>query len=94
MTHCEYCGKEIGLLTVRYTWLDKEKTFRLQECLKRYRRAINATTGQPQGPLHDDASHGADCWRYMCMAADQMRNDNIRRKNHNHVARGGSWMSA
>lgn len=87
-------GIRIARITFPRTWLDKEKTSRLQECLKRYRRSINATTGQPQGPLHDDASHGADCWRYMCMAADQMRNDNIRRKNYDDIGRAGSWMSA
>lgn len=87
-------GIRVARLTFPRTWLDKEKTTRLQECLKRYRRSINATTGQPQGPLHDDASHGADCWRYMCMAADQMRNDNIKRKRHADSTRAGSWMSS
>lgn len=75
-------------------WFDKEKAARLLECLKRYRRSINSTTGEPQGPLHDDASHGADAFRYMCIAADQMRNDNIKRKRHVEYQGTGSWMGA
>lgn len=40
--------------------------------LKRYRRAINATTGEPGAPLHDEHSHAADAFRYMAVAVDQM----------------------
>ena len=73
-------------------WMDKEKTARLQECLKRYRRSINATTLQPGAPLHDEYSHGADAFRYLATAIDSMRNDNIQpRKNRDYGA--GSWMS-
>jgi len=73
-------------------WMDKEKTARLQECLKRYRRSINATTNQPGGPLHDEYSHGADAFRYLATAIDSMRNDNIQRRR-NHDMGAGSWMS-
>lgn len=85
-------GIRVSRLTFPRCWFDKEKTARLLECLKRYRRAINATTGQPQGPLHDDASHGADAFRYMCLSADQMRNDNIQRRRERDYGTG-SWMS-
>lgn len=85
-------GIRLARLTFPRCWFDKEKTARLLECLKRYRRSINATTGQPQGPLHDEASHGADAFRYMCLATDQMRNDNMKRKR-NHDIGAGSWMS-
>ena len=87
-------GIRVARLTFSRCWFDKEKTERLLECLKRYRRAINSTTGQPQGPLHDEASHGADAFRYMCLSTDQMRNDNLKRKRHDDTSRGGSWMSA
>jgi phage terminase large subunit len=51
-----------------------ELTHRLGECLKRYRRKVNnelvATT-----PVHDSFSHGADCFRYVAVNADSMRNE-------------------
>jgi phage terminase large subunit len=47
---------------------------RLLHCLKRYRRTINATTNEPGPPLHDEYSHGADAFRYLALAVDQMGN--------------------
>jgi len=44
------------------------KCKRLIECLKRYRRIIPVTTGEPSNPAHDEYSHGADACRYMAMA--------------------------
>ena len=89
---------ENGLRIVRMTfpriWMDKEKTARLQECMKRYRRQISTTTQIIGNPLHDEYSHGADAFRYMCVAADQMKNDNIKRKRDNTESRASSWMSA
>ena len=55
-------------------YFDTDKTKRLVECLKRYQRAINQTTREPMGPLHDEYSHGADMFRYAAMAAEQMGN--------------------
>ena len=56
-------------------YFDKDKTERLVECLKRYRRAINTQTNEPMGPLHDEFSHGADMFRYIGQAAPVMTND-------------------
>ena len=37
MTKCEYCGKEIGLLAVKYTWLDKQNNRAMHdECYEKY----------------------------------------------------------
>lgn len=47
---------------------------RLLHCLKRYRRSINQTTNEPGPPLHDEYSHGADAFRYLALAVDQMGN--------------------
>ena len=56
-------------------YFDKDKTERLVECLKRYRRAIHTQTGEPMGPLHDEFSHGADMFRYIAQAIPVMTND-------------------
>ena len=85
-------GIRLSRMLFPRVWMDKEKTARLQECLKRYRRSINATTNQPTSPLHDEYSHGADAFRYLATAIDSMRNDNIQRRR-NHDVGAGSWMS-
>ncbi|MHC4988703.1 MAG: hypothetical protein ACYTFX_09445, partial [Planctomycetota bacterium] len=54
---------------------DEIKTKRLLECLKRYRRRIPTTTGEPSSPIHDEFSHGADAFRYMGLIAQQLSND-------------------
>lgn len=56
-------------------YFDKDKTVRLLECLKRYRRDIHSKTGEAMAPLHDKFSHGADNFRYIGQAVDQMKND-------------------
>jgi len=70
---------EQGIKAVRMgfkqTYFDKDKTIRLVECLKRYKRQVNKSTNEPSTPLHDEYSHGADNFRYVHMAAEQMVND-------------------
>jgi phage terminase large subunit len=56
-------------------YFDKGKATRLIECLKRYRRVVNKSTNEPSTPLHDEYSHGADAFRYLALAAEQMRNE-------------------
>lgn len=55
-------------------FFDKEKTARLLECLKRYRRDVNSKTGAATKPLHDEFSHGADMFRYVAQAVPVMSN--------------------
>jgi len=66
-----------GIRTARMTlprvYFEREKAAQLVECLKRYRRAINARTNEPGEPLHDEYSHGADAFRYLCLVTEQMR---------------------
>jgi phage terminase large subunit len=57
-------------------YFNKERTARLVECLKRYRRSVNQTTNEPGQPLHDEFSHGADAFRYLALNVDSMSNDN------------------
>jgi len=56
-------------------YFDKAKTTRLVECLKRYRRIVPRNTNEPRSPMHDEYSHGADAFRYLAIAVDQMKND-------------------
>lgn len=51
---------------------------RLVECLKRYRRAVPISTGEPGSPVHDEYSHGADAIRGLATIVDQIRNDGDR----------------
>jgi phage terminase large subunit len=62
-------------MTFERAYFDSVKAKRLIECLKNYRRSINQTTQEPQAPLHDEYSHGADAWRYTCAVVDSMSNE-------------------
>lgn len=70
---------ENGIRNARLVWprvfFDEIAAAPLLEHLKRYRRAVNARTNEPGAPLHDEHSHGADAWRYLCTVADQLSND-------------------
>lgn len=48
---------------------------RLIECLKRYRRAVPVSTGEPAGPVHDEYSHAADAYGGLAEIVDQIRNE-------------------
>jgi phage terminase large subunit len=50
-------------------WFDAEKCSDGLQCLRRYRYDVDQQTGQfSKTPLHDQASHGADAWRYLSIA--------------------------
>ena len=72
-------GVEPGIKTARMAfprvYFDRNKATRLLECLKRYRRNIPTTTGEPGAPVHDAYSHGADAFRYLAVVADQLKNE-------------------
>lgn len=68
-------GIRIARMTFPRVWFDREKTRRLVDCLKHYRRHIALTTNEAGAPLHDEYSHGADCFRYLCVSAEQMTNE-------------------
>lgn len=53
---------------------ESEGVKRLIQCLKRYRRNINQQTREATTPRHDEYSHGADAFRYLCLVADQLSN--------------------
>lgn len=68
-------GIKLARQTFKRIYFDKTKTSRLIECLKRYRRNQNQSTLEFTTPRHDEFSHGADSFRYMCVCADQFTND-------------------
>ena len=72
---------ETGIKQARHTfpqvYFDKGKADRLVQCLKRYRRNIPTTTGEPASPVHDEYSHGADAFRYLALVAPQLSNENL-----------------
>lgn len=53
-------------------YIDRNKAARLLECLKRYQRRIHSVTNEPMEPLHDEFSHGADCFRYVSLWVHEM----------------------
>lgn len=67
-------GIRAARLVFPRVYFDKTKAARLVECLKRYRRHVSKTTNEPSAPLHDEYSHGADAFRYLCVTADHMGN--------------------
>ncbi len=67
-------GIKIARMNFHRVYFDKG-AIRLLECLKNYRRSINSNTNEPGAPLHDEYSHGADAFRYMCVALDEMKNE-------------------
>lgn len=68
-------GLRAARMALAQTYIDKTKAPRLLECLKRYRRGVPVTTGEPGKPVHDEWSHGADAFRYMAINADAMTNE-------------------
>jgi phage terminase large subunit len=72
---------ETGIKTARMgfaqVYFDKVKADRLVQCLKRYRRNIPTTTGEPASPVHDEYSHGADAFRYLSLVAPLLSNEDL-----------------
>lgn len=57
---------------------ESKGVMRLIECLKRYRRHISKNTDEPNRPVHDEFSHGADMYRYLSVVADNLTNDSFK----------------
>jgi phage terminase large subunit len=92
----ENIGIDEGIRAARLmfprAWIDREKGRELLNALKRYRRNVT-TDGTFGDPKHDEASHGADAWRYLAVVADKLTNSTTaRRPVAIDVPR--SWMSA
>lgn len=68
-------GIKAAKMALPRVYFDKTKAAGLVQHLKRYRRSIPITTGEPGTPLHDEHSHASDAFRYMCLVANDMRNE-------------------
>jgi hypothetical protein len=55
--------------------MDEEKCTRLLHCLKRYRRGVPESTGEPGHPVHDEHSHAADAFGGLALVVDKLTND-------------------
>ena len=56
-------------------YFHEQRAARLIECLKRYRWNISQKTNEAVSPLHDEFSHGSDCFRYLAMNEPSLSND-------------------
>lgn len=75
-------------------FFDEGKTARLLECLKRYKRIVNKKTGVAMGPLHDEYSHGADCWRYVAQSIERMGRNGARKTYDPSASLPRDWQAA
>lgn len=70
---------EVPIRSARMMWprvyMDEVKCERLMECLKRFRRGVPETTGEPGAPVKDEYRHGADAYGGMAMVVDRLTND-------------------
>lgn len=68
-------GIKLARMVFPRVYIDEARGDKLIDCLQNYKYGVNATTGAYTQPVHDDASHGADAFRYLAMCEGQMTND-------------------
>ena len=80
-------GIKLARMNFHRIYFDKSAQ-RLVECLKNYRRSINSATNEPGAPLHDEYSHGADAFRYLCTSIESMKNESWSKEKIQYTNRG------
>ena len=80
-------GIKLARMNFHRIYFDKSAQ-RLVECLKNYRRSINSATNEPGAPLHDEYSHGADAFRYLCTSIEAMKNESWTKEKIQYNTRG------
>lgn len=75
-------GIDAARMVFPRVYMDKTKADPLVQALKRYRRHIPTTTGEPASPVHDAASHGADNFRYLALSEGSMSNEDWKPINY------------
>ncbi len=72
-------SKEVTIRAARMmfprVYMDEMKCAQLLDCLKRYRRGVPESTGEPGAPVHDEYSHGADAFGGLAMIVDKLGNE-------------------
>jgi phage terminase large subunit len=68
-------GIQAARLMFSRAYFDEQRAARLLQSLKKYRRQMNQSTGSFGAPLHDDASHDADAFRYLAVSESQLNNE-------------------
>ena len=75
---------EVPIKMARMMWprvyMDNTKCPRLMDCLKRFRRGVPESTGEPGTPIKDEYRHGADAFGVLAMNVDKISNDVTPRK--------------
>ena len=56
-------------------YMDETKCARLMDCLKRFRRGVPESTGEPGAPVKDEYRHGADAFGGLSIIVDKLRNE-------------------
>jgi phage terminase large subunit len=56
-------------------YMDDKKCPRLMDCLKRFRRGVPESTGEPGAPVKDEYRHGADAFGGLSMIVDKLSNE-------------------
>lgn len=64
-----------GRMLFPRTYIDEDNGERLVECLRRFRRAVPESTGEPGLPVKDEYRHGADAFGGLARIVDQLHND-------------------
>ena len=67
-------GIKLARMVFPRVYCDERKTETLVDCLQNYKYGVNAQTGAFTQPVHDNASHGADAFRYLAMCEGQITN--------------------
>lgn len=56
-------------------YMDEQKCKRLLDCLKRFRRGVPESTGEPGSPVKDEYRHGADAFGGLALIIDKITNE-------------------
>jgi len=80
-----------GRLMIPITWFDAEKCALGLDRLRAYRKRWSRATHSYSGPLHDEASHGADAFGEF--AANRRGAAQARSSPRLHAPGGLSWMA-
>ena len=59
-------------------YVDEDHCDELMTALKRYRRGVPESTGEPGKPVHDQYSHGADAFGGLALIVDKLTNERER----------------